>query len=130
VLRLSLHPDGLAGPIVNFQEWRLHIVERLRHQIHVSCAPVLIELMRELQGFPAPSTVVSKKTPTATEGGGIAVAFELIVDGEILSFLTTTTVFGTPVDITLSELATESFFPADSATARALSTLAYKNPAS
>ena len=35
----------------------------------------------------------------------------------MLSFFSTTTVFGTPLDITLSELAIESFFPADAATA-------------
>jgi hypothetical protein len=53
---------------------------------------------------------------------GIAVPFRLAIDGAILSFLSTTTIFGTPVDITLSELALESFFPADPATAERLRT--------
>jgi hypothetical protein len=41
-----------------------------------------------------------------------------------LSLISTTTIFGTPVDVTLSELALETFFPADEPTAAALRTLA------
>lgn len=118
VLRLSLHPDGLAPRIANLSEWRSHLLERLRHQIAVTGDPVLIALMRELIAYP--SDPISK--PPAVEGdhAGIFVPLELITDAGRLSFLSMTTVFGTPVDITLSELAIESFFPADAKTAEIL----------
>ena len=38
----------------------------------------------------------------------------------VLSFLSTTTMFGTPIDVTLAEPAIEAFLPADEATAAAL----------
>ncbi len=43
---------------------------------------------------------------------------------EILSFISTTMIFGTPVDITLSELAVETFFPADDITAERMRSIA------
>ena len=54
----------------------------------------------------------------------VTLPFRLATDAGVLSFISTTTVFGTPVDVTLSELALESFFPADPATAATLRTLA------
>ncbi|HEX9462594.1 MAG TPA: helix-turn-helix transcriptional regulator [Alphaproteobacteria bacterium] len=118
VLRLSLHPDGLAPRIANLAEWRAHLLARLRQQIEISADPVLAELLSELSAYKAPAS----RTPPAvdSEYGGVVVPFRLHTDGGVLSFISTTTVFGTPVDITLSELALESFFPADAATADAL----------
>jgi transcriptional regulator with XRE-family HTH domain len=123
VLRLSLHPDGLAPRIANLAEWRAHLLARLRRQIEISADKVLVELLDELAALPAPFS----KRPIALsdhELAGIVVPFRLVTDGGILSFISTTTVFGTPVDITLSELALEAFFPADTATAEALRRLA------
>lgn len=120
VLRLSLHPRGLAPRIVNLAEWRSHLLARLRRQIDASADPVLGELFDELSGYPVPGG----KRYDASAGvdyAGVAVPFQLRTEGGTLSFLSTTTVFGTPVDITLSELALESFFPADAATSDALS---------
>jgi transcriptional regulator with XRE-family HTH domain len=120
VLRLSLHPDGLAPRIANLPEWRAHLLARLRRQIEVSADGVLVALLNELVALPAPRTtrpIVATTHPAA----GIVVPFRLVTDGGILSFLSTTTVFGTPIDITLAELALETFFPADAATAQALS---------
>ncbi len=121
VLRLSLHPDGLAGAIVNLAEWKRHIIERLRHQVAESGDPVLEELVDELRAYPAPAS----KSPVPA-GGDVPIAVPLIIDSPVgrLSFLSTTTVFGTPVEVTLSELAIESFFPADSETAERLRQLA------
>jgi transcriptional regulator with XRE-family HTH domain len=125
VLRLSLHPGGLAPRITNLAEWRSHLLTRLRRQIDVSADPVLTELLKELTGYPVSS---GKKydAQASTDYAGVAVPFQFATEGGVLSFLSTTTVFGTPVDITLSELALESFFPADAATSDALNRIASK----
>lgn len=112
VLRLSLHPGGLAPRTLNLAEWRAHTLERLRRQIEVSGDPVLADLMAELKSYPAPEGPVH-----AADGLAVAIPYRLSTPAGVLSFLSTTTVFGTPVDVTLSELAIESFFPADAATA-------------
>ena len=117
VLRLSLHPDGLAPRIMNLAEWRAHVLERLRHQVEVTADPVLEDLLKELRGYPAPPPAPSRREEPYA---GVVVPFQLSTPGGVLSFFSTTTIFGTPVDITLSELAVESFFPADAATAAAL----------
>jgi transcriptional regulator with XRE-family HTH domain len=120
VLRLSLHPAGLAPRIANLAEWRLHLLARLRRQVEVTGDPVLDELFNELSGYPAPGEGAGENE----EYAAVAVPFRLITEQGILSFISATTVFGTPVDITLSELALESFFPADAVTAGVLRRLA------
>ncbi|UUX97682.1 helix-turn-helix domain-containing protein [Aquabacterium sp. J223] len=115
VLRLSLHPDGLAPRILNLGTWRAHLLHRLSQQIDASGDPVLIDLLQELRSLPGPT---ADDDPPGHDG--IAVLLRLQGPDGPLAFLSTTTVFGTPVDITLSELALETFFPADDATARAL----------
>jgi hypothetical protein len=120
VLRLSLHPKGLAPRIGNLTEWRAHLLERLRRQVDVSADPVLSALLKELRGYPAPPAAHTRKPGNIGEFAGVAVPVQFITDGGTLSFFSTTTVFGTPIDITLSELALEAFFPADAATAQAL----------
>lgn len=119
VLRLSLAPGGLAPHIVNLPEWRTHLLTRLRHQIEITADPVLEALLKDLQAYPVPASPVTDSAGSA-DLAGIAVPFRLKTSGAIMSFLSTTTVFGTPVDITLSELALETFFPADASTADAL----------
>ena len=114
VLRLSLHPGGLAPHIANLGRWKSHVLWRLNEQINVTCDPRLIDLERELAGYPAPPTPRGKPWD---EADAIALPLELNFGGQILSFITTTTVFGTPTDVTLSELAVEAFFPANAATA-------------
>jgi hypothetical protein len=118
VLRLALHPNGLAPRTVNLVEWRSHLLDRLRQQIDACADPVLVELMAELRGYGAPTG----PSPHASDRGfaAVAVPFRLRSDFGVLSFLGTTTVFGTPVDITLSELALECFFTADRAMAEAM----------
>src|SRR5262245_10047609 len=117
VLRLSLHPDGLAPRIANLLEWRGHLLARLRHQIDLTADPVLIELMRELSGYPIPRGARSHKRTTDRNDAGIVVTFQLVTEAGLLTFVSTTTVFGTPIEITLSVLALESFFPTDAVTA-------------
>ena len=116
-LRLSLHPAGLAPRIANLAEWRSHLLDRLRRQIEVSADPVLEELLKELCGYPAPGEDAAGDDE---EYAGVVVPFRLVTERGVLSFISATTIFGTPVDVTLSELAVESFFPADAATAEAL----------
>lgn len=121
VLRLSLHPSGLAPRIANLAEWRSHLLVRLGHQIDITADPILVELMNELRAYPAPSLRKPVGTaPANRDYAGLVVPFELITESGLLAFISTTTVFGTPVDITLSELALETFFPANAATAEVL----------
>ena len=123
VLRLSLHPKGLAPRIANLPEWRAHLLARLRRQIEVSADLVLTELLRELGAYPAPGAARSRPA-NEREYAGVLVPLQFNTEQGVLSFFSTTTVFGTPLDITLSELALESFFPADAATGEALRRLA------
>jgi transcriptional regulator with XRE-family HTH domain len=117
VLRVSLHPDGLASRVLNFDEWRAHVLMRLEAQLEASGDDTLQVLMEELRGYPAPASARRGSDPALS---AIAVPLELAHGDRVLRFLSTTTVFGTPVDITLSELAIEAFLPADEATAQAL----------
>jgi transcriptional regulator with XRE-family HTH domain len=115
VVRLSLHPEGLASRIVNYREWRQHIVERLRHQVELSADSVLIDLLADIDRFPFP-----EHEDTSVPGpdfGGVAVPLRIRTGRGILNVYSTTTIFGTPIDVTLAELAIESFFPAEAATA-------------
>ena len=115
VFRVSLHPQGAAPRILNLGQWRAHLLARLRQQVSVSGDPVLAALLEELRGYPAPPSLHADVVDAA-----VVVPLVLASSRGTLSFITTTTVFGTPVDITLSELALETFFPADEATAAAL----------
>lgn len=125
VLRLSLHPGGLAPRIVNLAEWRAHILARLRRQVEVSADAALIRLLDELRAYPAPAS--ARPVPPA-ELESVAVPLRIASPAGVLSFISTTTVFGTPVDITLSELAIEAFFPADAGTAAAMRELVPSDP--
>ncbi|HET8744897.1 MAG TPA: helix-turn-helix transcriptional regulator [Ramlibacter sp.] len=122
VLRLSLHPQGVAPRIVNLGQWRHHLFERLRQQIQATADPVLEALERELRAYP----VAPEQESPRLEGEvlGIAMPLQLRTPAGVLSFISTVTVFGTPVDVTLQELALETFFPADEATGAALRALA------
>ncbi|MGF6964736.1 transcriptional regulator with XRE-family HTH domain [Paraburkholderia sp. WC7.3g] len=118
-LRLSLHPQGIAASIVNWHAWREHVLARLQRQIDVSGDDTLSALRDELAAYPAPPDA-DATTPDDAALNQIAVPLRLRTPLGVLSFFSTTTVFGTPVDVTLSELAIEAFFPADQQTAAAL----------
>ncbi|CAB3972473.1 XRE family transcriptional regulator [Burkholderia cenocepacia] len=128
VLRLSLHPDGLASQIVNWHEWRAHILHRLQRQIDASGDRTLHTLRDELAGYPAPAGQPDD-THARTDFAEIAVPLRLRTAAGELTFFSTTTVFGTPVDVTLSELAIEAFFPANPETVEAMRALADASPA-
>jgi len=124
VLRLTLHPAGLAPQIANLRQWRSHLLTRLQRQIDITADRLLLELMNELRDYPMPAVDATAEDASEEDYAGIIVPLRLITDAGVLAFFSTTTVFGTPVDITLSELAIESFFPADADTAAILGRLA------
>ena len=118
VLRLSLHPQGLAPRIANLRQWREHLFERLRQQIRATGDAVLAALLEELKSYPDASGSAAVELPG--EHPGVLMPFQFHTPHGVLQLVSTTTVFGSPVDITLQELAMETFFPADEATASAL----------
>ena len=121
VLRLSLHPEGLGPRLANAAQWRAHLLHRLQQQIAAAADQQLQALHDEIAAYPCQSGDVASHS--AGPGSHIAVPFELHTPLGKLSFISTITIFGTPVDVTLQELAVESFFPADAATKSALASL-------
>jgi transcriptional regulator with XRE-family HTH domain len=118
ILKLAFHPEALAPRTVNLAEWCGHLLERLHRQCEATADPELLSLYNELRSYPLPA----RSGPLPPDN--VAIPLKLRHNSEVLSFLSTTMVFGTPVDITLSELALETFFPADDLTARRLKEMA------
>jgi len=115
-LRLSLHPRGVAQRIENLAEWRAHLLARLRRQVDLTGDPALEALLDEASSFPG-----GQGDPAAHDvEWAVLIPLKVRTSLGLLSFFSTTTVFGTPVDVTLAELAIEHFFPADAATAAAV----------
>lgn len=115
VMRAALHPEGLAPRIVNLPEWREHVLERIRRQVEDTGDPALAALLDELRSYPVPRKPGPPRP--GSERGGLVIPFALATEFGVLSFFGTVTVFGTPLDVTLSELALECFYPADAQTA-------------
>jgi transcriptional regulator with XRE-family HTH domain len=122
VLRASLHPGGLASRILNLTEWRAHVLERLRRDLAITADPKIAELLAELTAYPAPPAAVGRAH--GADYGGVAIPLRLASDRGPLSFISTTTLFGTAVDVTLSELILETFFAADEHTAKVMGEMA------
>jgi transcriptional regulator with XRE-family HTH domain len=119
ILRLAFDPEGLAARTVNLAEWCGHLLDRLHRQCEATADPELLRLYRELKAFPIPA----RSAPLSADQ--VAIPLKLRGEGnEVLSFFSTTMVFGTPVDVTLSELALETFFPADELTAKRMREIA------
>ena len=127
VLRLLLHPAGLASRIVNLPQWRAHVIARLRRQIDLSGDAKLMDLLEELRDYPILRGAGSPGPED--EAGMIAIPFQLATIDGTLSFFSTTTLFGTPIDITVSELAIEAFLPADAQTADVMRRVAHPTDA-
>jgi transcriptional regulator with XRE-family HTH domain len=111
VLRLTLHPRGLAPRILNLDEWADHLLARLRRETELTADPRLEALLREAEAFHKPSRKAFKSESPAAH----ALALPLRIQTRLgpLSFFSTVTVFGTPVDVTVSEIALEMLYPAD-----------------
>jgi transcriptional regulator with XRE-family HTH domain len=120
-IRLALHPDGVAPRIINLGEYRADLLHRLERAARITGDDTLRELRDEMLGYPGP------EAPAAPPGSAVTVQLRLALggrdqyeDGGELAFFSTITTFGTAVDVTVSELAVEAFFPADSETAARL----------
>lgn len=131
VLRLSLHPEGMAPRILNLPEWRAHLLDRLARQADATGDQVLRDLHTELSAYPVPDRVADGAADGGERGRAGRPAEPWTANGIVtpvryrsprgeLSLFTTTTVFGMPTDVTVSELAVETFFPADAPTASLL----------
>ncbi|MFJ4206295.1 helix-turn-helix domain-containing protein [Streptomyces sviceus] len=122
-MRLTLHPEGLAPRIRNLREWRGHLLEQMRRQIALRRSESLRALYEEVAAYPV--------TVFGTEDGleqpepvpYFALPMRIEHEGRTLSFISSTSTFNTPMDVTVSELAIETFLPADPATAKYLHTL-------
>jgi transcriptional regulator with XRE-family HTH domain len=112
-IRLALHPDGLAPRIVNLPEWKGHLVHRLEREAQLTGDVRLRDLVHEVLAYPG--------EPAPQDPGGLSPMVALrLAAGEHsppLAFISTVTTFGTAVEVTVSELSLEAFYPADADTA-------------
>ena len=115
VLRLSLHPEGMAPHIVNLAEWRAHLLGRLWRQLAATGDVRLAGLFEELSGYPGEPGEPGEPGPA-----DVVVPLRYRWRDRELAFFSMTAVVGTPMDVTIEELAIESFYPADEGTAGVL----------
>lgn len=127
LLRISLHPQGLAPKILNLNQWREHLFARLLQQIQATGDQGLMALLAELRSYPGQPDGSAQHAEG--EHPGVLMPFLLQTPQGVLSLISTTTVFGSPTDITLQELALETFFPGDEASAQWLQAMAASLPA-
>ena len=121
VLRMSLHPEGMAPRSANLGQWRAHLLGQLRRQVEAVADPELSALYEELRGYPCQDEVPEAElTPGPSN---LVVPLRIRHEDEVLSFFATIATFGTPLDVTVSELVIESFFPADDRTREVMSSL-------
>lgn len=126
MLRAALHPDGLAAQLRNYEQWRTHVVRRIRRQLERTAACGLTELLAEISGYPVPAGAAAGTDDPVDAVVPMVLATE---SGELrLSYVVS--VFGAPRDVTIDEIAIESFFPADADTQKILWSLATQTPES
>ena len=119
VLRLSVHPQGLAPRIAGFSEWAGHLMARLRRDIEITADEKLAALRDELSSY-RPQGLPIREAAGASLPPLVVLPLRIDTPAGLLSFIGTTMVFGTPLDVTLSELAIELFFPADHHTSQVM----------
>jgi hypothetical protein len=116
VIRASLHPRGLSRFILNFDEYAAHVIERLNRQLATTSDPGLAALLDEVSDYPEVARAIGDIGALPPPAAVLPMHFRL-PDGTEMRFFSTMTVFGSPLDVTIAELAIESFFPADEVTA-------------
>lgn len=122
VYRLCLHPNGLAGRTLNFAEWAGYLLHQLRRTVALTGDAGLAALEKEVRDYPGVAAAAAGARRTPPESASLLIPFVLDVGGGgRLSMFTTLTTFGTPLDVTLAELAVELFYPADAESAGLLS---------
>lgn len=121
-MRLTLHPEGLAPRIRNLREWRGHLLAQMEREIALHRSDQLRALYEEVAAYPVPEDApgVEPAEPVPY----FALPMQIEHDGRILSFVSSISTFNTPMDVTVAELAIETFLPADPATTKYLHTLA------
>jgi transcriptional regulator with XRE-family HTH domain len=118
VLRVTLHPKGMAPRIENLAQWREHVIARVQRDFDLTADETLKSLLEELRGYPSGEDKASEGPPTSYPG--VVVPLKLRTPAGVITLFSTTTVFGTPVEVTLSELMLEAFYPADEFSASVL----------
>ncbi|EFF93966.1 MULTISPECIES: helix-turn-helix domain-containing protein [Streptomyces] len=119
-MRLTLHPEGLAPRIRNLREWRGHLLAQMERQIALHRSPALRELYEEVAAYPVPENGSGLSEEPARDVPYFALPMLIEHDGRTLSFVSSISTFNTPMDVTVAELAIETFLPADPATVKYL----------
>ncbi|MFD8293683.1 helix-turn-helix domain-containing protein [Streptomyces lavendulae] len=130
-MRLTLHPRGLAPRIRNLRQWRGHLLAQMERQIALARSEPLRALYEEVAAYPLPpepepgSGGHRPGGPDDAEVPVPYIALPLLIehDGHLLSFVSSISTFNTPLDVTVAELAIETFLPADPATVKYLRSL-------
>ncbi|MFJ2830645.1 helix-turn-helix domain-containing protein [Streptomyces sp. NPDC087263] len=117
-MRLTLHPEGMAPRIRNLRAWRGHLLAQMERQVALSRSEPLRALYEEVVAYPVPGPGPEDEPFDAVPCFALPMRIEH--DGQILSFVSSISTFNTPMDVTVSELAIETFLPADPATAKYL----------
>jgi hypothetical protein len=120
-LRLTLHPRGMAPRIENLPQWRAHLLARVARDFEITADPILAELLQELRSYGGDGGAGEHPELHIPD---VVVPLKLRTEAGLLSCFSTTTVFGTAVEVTLSELVLEAFYPADEKTAEILRKMA------
>ncbi|UUU29620.1 helix-turn-helix transcriptional regulator [Streptomyces sp. CA-210063] len=129
-MRLTLHPEGLAPRIQNLRAWRGHLLEQMERQIALRRSEPLRALYEEVAAYPLPPGALDDG-PGEDAGAGpdteasayFALPMRIEHEGRVLSFISSVSTFNTPMDVTVAELAIETFLPADPATVKYLHSL-------
>ncbi|MFD8002570.1 helix-turn-helix domain-containing protein [Streptomyces mirabilis] len=125
-MRLTLHPEGLAPRIRNHREWRDHLLAQMERQIALDRSEPLRALHEEVAAYPVPE---QEREREGEPDGGVepvpyfALPLQIEHGGRVLSFISSISTFNTPMDVTVAELAIETFLPADPATVKYLQSL-------
>jgi transcriptional regulator with XRE-family HTH domain len=126
-MRITLHPEGLAPRIRNLREWRGHLLHQMERQIGLARSESLRALYAEVAAYPLPPGADDEHAPDAPGPEEVHPYFALPLrvehDGRVLSFVSSISTFNTPLDVTVAELAIETFLPADPATVAYLRSL-------
>jgi transcriptional regulator with XRE-family HTH domain len=115
VYRLCLHPDGLAARTTNFTDWAAYLLQQLRRSITLSGDPALQAILDEVMAYPNVARIAPLAEIAAWEDPPLLVPFRFETPLGEISLFTTITTFGTPLDVTIDEIAVELFFPSDDA---------------
>ncbi|ORT54858.1 helix-turn-helix transcriptional regulator [Streptomyces sp. CB03238] len=121
-MRITLHPEGLAPRIRNLGEWRGHLLAQMERQIALARSEPLRRLYEEVAAYPLPETG-GARDDHEEPAPYFALPMRIEHDGQVLSFVSSISTFNTPMDVTVAELAIETFLPADPATVKYLRSL-------